>query len=465
MNVLAARSAAASRVGCTSVRGHRSRVVADEHHRRLVDGRAVADVRPRERDRQRGDRRQQRAPAGRIAATSCGRRAASSSVDTAVKRGPRSASSAARPTTRRRQRRSGAGRARPARRVRRSSSQVPPQCEQPVLVGRERARGRPAAGAARARPARALALELGEPPRTRRARCRPRSVRPSRGRPARGARPPGARPRADRGSRPRAPSGACAATRAGAPRRAGRGSRRSRRRAPAGGARRATRRSASASPSGSCVPVGRDALGRASGAARPSRAWSRAAGARRASSAPNATSPTLPGAAHAEPPEHERHALGDVGLQPPRGAERHRRRDVEHDPGRQRALGHVQADVRLAGAGGRRGIDVAHVVADLVRAQLRELGADADAGGAPVAGQHARDQPVDRDVERLDQRLRRSGPGPGAPRAARGSACAHPALTARSAPRAAADRRRARGRRPARCSSSSSAVTPSLSAS
>ena len=50
--------------------------------------------------------------------------------------------------------------------------------------------------------------------------------------------------------------------------------------------------------------------------------------------------------------------------------------------------------MRLAGPGGRRRVDVAHVVADLVGAQLRELGADADAGRAPVAGQHPRDEPA-----------------------------------------------------------------------
>ena len=78
----------------------------------------------------------------------------------------------------------------------------------------------------------------------------------------------------------------------------------------------------------------------------------------------------------AETSEDERHSLGDVRLQPPRGAERHRWRDVEHDPGRERALGHVQANVWLSGPGGRRRVDVAHVVADLVGAELRELDAD-----------------------------------------------------------------------------------------
>ena len=85
-----------------------------------------------------------------------------------------------------------------------------------------------------------------------------------------------------------------------------------------------------------------------------------------------------------------RDALGDVGLQPQRAPEGHRGRHVDRDPRGQRALGHVQAHVRLAGARRRRRVDVADVVADLVRAELRELGARPDARGAPVAGQRAR---------------------------------------------------------------------------
>ena len=142
------------------------------------------------------------------------------------------------------------------------------------------------------------------------------------------------------------------------------------------------------------LAVGCDALGEQSAAARRSRAWRRAAGASARRRRAERDQADAAGAPHAEASEHERHALGDVGLQPPGGAERHRRRDVEHDPGRQRALGHVQADVRLAGAGGRGRVDVADVVADLVRAQLCELHADADARRAPVAGQHPRHEPA-----------------------------------------------------------------------
>ncbi len=61
--------------------------------------------------------------------------------------------------------------------------------------------------------------------------------------------------------------------------------------------------------------------------------------------------------------------------------------------------------MRLPGAGTRGGVELADVVADLVRAQLRELRARADAGGATVARQGTRHQPRDREVERLDERL------------------------------------------------------------
>jgi hypothetical protein len=48
---------------------------------------------------------------------------------------------------------------------------------------------------------------------------------------------------------------------------------------------------------------------------------------------------------------------------------------------------------------------VAHVVADLVRAQLRQLHPQADAGRAAIAGKRSSDKPVHAGVERLDQRL------------------------------------------------------------
>ena len=70
--------------------------------------------------------------------------------------------------------------------------------------------------------------------------------------------------------------------------------------------------------------------------------------------------------------------LGDVGLSPLGGAERHRRRDVEHEPGHEHALGEVDADVRLAGPRGHVPLDPADVVAGLVGTHLRELAARAE---------------------------------------------------------------------------------------
>ena len=230
-------------------------------------------------------------------------------------------------------------------------------------------------------------------------------------------------------------------------------------------ASRPARWSASPSAPGSCLAVRRDALG--DGAAQRDHARLGAAGRQhaRATGAVH-DQPDAPGAADAEPPEHERDALGDVGLQPLGGAERHRGRDVEHDPRRHRPLGDVQADVRLAaGARGRRRVDVADIVADDIRPQLGELDPETDAGRAPVAGQRVREAARDRDVKRVDQRLRnrsRTLPRRGRLQQRLG----HPAATGRASPTA-----RVRwcepgsGTTASTCSSISSAVTPSLSAS
>ena len=145
-----------------------------------------------------------------------------------------------------------------------------------------------------------------------------------------------------------------------------------------------TRASASASASGSSRPSTRDA--RLQPAAQRDHAGPRPARRRHLrGTGAEGDQADAARAAHAEAAEHQRRPLGHVGLEPPRGAERHRGRDVEHDPRRQRPLGHVQAHVGRAGARAGGGVDVAHVVADLVRAQLGELGAQADAGGAAVA--------------------------------------------------------------------------------
>ena len=105
-----------------------------------------------------------------------------------------------------------------------------------------------------------------------------------------------------------------------------------------------------------------------------------------------------------------RDALGDVGLQPVGGAERHRRGEVDDEPGREDPLGHLQAHVRDTGARARRGVELAHVVAELVGAQLRELGAAAHAGRRAIAGEHARPAARERQRHRVDERRRdRSG--------------------------------------------------------
>ena len=233
-------------------------------------------------------------------------------------------------------------------------------------------------------------------------------------------------------------------------------------------ASRPARRERVGEASGSLATVGRDPLRQHP----PQRDHARLGAARRQHArvpGAEAHQPDAAGAAHAEAPEHERRPLGDVGLQPARGSERHRRRHVEHDPGRQRPLGNVQADVRTAGAGARGGVDVADVVAGLVRAQLGELGAEPDPGGAPVARQRPGDQPGDAQIQRLDQRR---GIGPGPWRAAGGvserfgsRARSHPVAACRSDPPRI--RRSAPGSETAAStrSSSSSTVTPSLSAS
>ena len=110
------------------------------------------------------------------------------------------------------------------------------------------------------------------------------------------------------------------------------------------------------------------------------------------------------GAAHGEAADHERDALGDVGLQAVGGAERHRGGDVDEQPGRERALGHVVADVGDAGARAGGGIDRADVVAELVRPDLRELRAGAAARRPALARQHAGRAAGEHEVERLDER-------------------------------------------------------------
>ncbi len=128
--------------------------------------------------------------------------------------------------------------------------------------------------------------------------------------------------------------------------------------------------------------------------------------------------------------DRDRDALRHVGLAAVGGAEPHRRRRVEHEPGGQDALGDVHAHVRLAGPGGHVPVDPADVVAVGVRPDLRELGAVALERRAVVAGEQALHLAADVDVERAQERDRhRPGAGPVGRRSPRqGPRRAHAAL-------------------------------------
>ena len=134
--------------------------------------------------------------------------------------------------------------------------------------------------------------------------------------------------------------------------------------------------------------------------------------------------------------ERERDALGDVGLAALGGAERHRRRRVEHEPGDEHALGELDAHVRLARARGHVPVDVADVVlARHVRANLRELACPDRDMGTVVARQQALDA-----AHEVRSSARRScpaaGPGLAAPACAlRSSALGGAAHATRSLPR------------------------------
>ena len=130
-----------------------------------------------------------------------------------------------------------------------------------------------------------------------------------------------------------------------------------------------------------------------------------------------------------EAADDERGALGHVGLAPVGRPEVHRRGVVEQEPGRQLAVRHVLADVRGERPGGGVPVDLADVVARLVRPDAVELEAVAAADAAVVAGHPATDATVQRQLELADQPVgdgarprpgRRSGSGrrpwPGRPR-------------------------------------------------
>ena len=164
-----------------------------------------------------------------------------------------------------------------------------------------------------------------------------------------------------------------------------------------------------------------------------------------------------PAAADREPRDDLGDALGHVALEPVGGAERHRGGDVEHEPGRDRALGDLEADVRRAGARAGRRVEPADVVARLVGPQLRDLGAGAEAGGRGGRRAGPRTRAGAARGRAARPRRRAGAPGPGGP----GGTMSWAALTRprRAAPCRAGPRRRARGRAGRR------ARTPSASAS
>src|SRR5581483_10881928 len=111
--------------------------------------------------------------------------------------------------------------------------------------------------------------------------------------------------------------------------------------------------------------------------------------------------------------DRKRDALGDVRLAPVGGAEVHRRRRVEYEPGDEHTLRELDAHVRRPRAGGDVPVDPAHVVARLVRPHLVELRTEAGEGRAVVAREEPVDAARDRELERLEALgADRARPGP-----------------------------------------------------
>ena len=215
--------------------------------------------------------------------------------------------------------------------------------------------------------------------------------------------------------------------------------------AAARGAPRATKRSAASgdlTPSLVAVDVGRPRRRAAARAGRPAR---RAAGALRVGAAAEGQHAQAVAALRGEVADGDRDALGDVRLAAIGGAERHRRRDVEQQPGRQRALRDVDPDVGQRPSGRWRSSRCAG---------RRRPARTAGPGRAPcrrrarapeLARDEAADPAPDRQVERAQERLRR-GAGSGSRRRA-GAAAGSPETTvmpcaARDAPLRDQPRRR-----------------------
>ena len=149
----------------------------------------------------------------------------------------------------------------------------------------------------------------------------------------------------------------------------------------------------------------------ASSASRPRRPWRGRRITRLAAAERDHAEPVAAPRRHVA--DRQRHALGDVGLAPVGGAERHRGGDVEQQPGGHRALADVHAHVRLAHPRGHVPVDVAHVVARPVGADQRELGAAADLRREVLARHEALDPPQHREIEvAQDRRRDRAGPRP-----------------------------------------------------
>ena len=279
-----------------------------------------------------------------------------------------------------------------------------------AAASRPRSRARRAARRPRRATRRARAVRRPQPTRTARAGdgrpCRREAGGRSPGRRGAARRRRRAPARAGRAPRPRARRGARRGAAAARASRAGRGSPRRRRRAHAA---RVTRSASSSASRRVPVPVG------GSSRRRLQRVEQRAAALPRPLDdrlVPERDRAEPVAAARRGVADRDRDAFGDVGLAALAGAERHRRRRVEHEPRDEHALCELDAHVRLAGARRHVPLDAPDVVARLVGPHLPELAADARERGAVVAREQAVDAATDRQLERA-QRGRRERPRAG----------------------------------------------------